>query len=62
MTNNEAISYAILTLNSLLRQGVLNTDEKDILSMFDRTMYGTMDLLSEDEAEQKANRLLSGGK
>lgn len=60
MTNNEAISYSIVALNKLIRQGIVKTKEKDIYSIMDRMMWELMDVMDEDGAVEKANKILSG--
>jgi hypothetical protein len=61
MTNAQAQAYAIIALRNLLREkGWHAADIKDYCKYLDREMYDLMDIMSEEEAEQKANRILQG--
>lgn len=61
MTNAQAQGYAVVALRNLLREkGWHSADTKDYCKYLDREMYDLMDILSEEEAENKAGRILEG--
>lgn len=61
MTNTEAQGYAVIALRNLLHdKGWHSNDIKDYCKELDREMYDLMDIMTEEEAERKAGRVLEG--
>lgn len=58
MTNNDAINYAVIALNRLVRQGIVNTEEKDIYTILSSVMGDLMDANTESEAKNKAYKIM----
>jgi hypothetical protein len=61
MTNSQAQGYAVVALRNLLREkGWHTADIKDYCKYLDREMYDLMDIMFEEEAEEKASKILQG--
>lgn len=63
MTNAQAQAYAVIALNRLIGSGYTKTtgcEKKQLCKLLDREMYDLMDIMSEEEAEEKAIRILEG--
>jgi hypothetical protein len=61
MTNAQAQAYAVIALRNLLKEkGWHSKDIKDYCKYLDKEMYWLFDIVSEEEAEEKANKILEG--
>jgi hypothetical protein len=59
LTNSQCQSYAIIALRNLIRAGVVKTNDKNIYHTLDHELYYIFDMIGEEEAEEKAGRILS---
>jgi hypothetical protein len=59
MTNAQAQAYAVIALKRLMTEGYIQGD-KHLCRLLDHEMYALFDTMSEEEAEEKANRILEG--
>lgn len=63
MTNVQAQGYAVVALNKIISDGYVNVSDKkktELCRQLDRQMYDLMDIMFEEEAEEKAGRILEG--
>ncbi|WP_024834180.1 hypothetical protein [Ruminiclostridium josui] len=60
MTNAQAQGYAVIALSKLICSGHIKGNKKNLCELLDREMYSLMDIMSEEEAEEKAGRILQG--
>ena len=60
MTNAQCQAYAIIAIRELIRDGVIQGDVNEACRAIDRELYCLFDMVSEDEAEEKAIRILQG--
>lgn len=60
MTNAQCQAYAVIAVRNIIRDGIIKADTKDACRAIDRELYDLFDLISEEEAEEKAIRILEG--
>ncbi len=60
MTNAQAQGYAVVTLRNLIKNGIVKADTTEACRAIYRGMYDLMDIMSEEEAEEKSIRVLQG--
>jgi hypothetical protein len=60
LTNSQAQGYAVLALKNLIKRGIVKADTTKACCALDREMYDIMDMVDEEEAEEKATRILRG--
>lgn len=58
MTSAQAQGYAVVALSNLIKSGYIKGDKTELYRLLDRKMYDFMDIMSEEEAEEKAGRIL----
>lgn len=61
MTNAQAQGYAVVALHRIISDGNLNVSDKkktELCRQLDRQMYDLMDIMFEEEVEEKAGRIL----
>jgi hypothetical protein len=59
LTNAQAQGYAVIALRNLLKEkGWHPADIKDYCRYLDREMYDLMDVLTEEEVNEKAIRIM----
>lgn len=60
MTNSQCQSYAIIAVRNLIRDGVLKAIDRNIYQVLDHELHEIFDWVEEEEAEEKAARILEG--
>jgi hypothetical protein len=60
LTNSQAQGYAVVALRNLIKRGIVKADVQTTSLALDCEMYYLMDMVSEEEAEEKAGRILQG--
>ena len=60
MTNAQCRAYAVIAVRNLIRDGIIKADTKDACREIDHELYCLFDFISEEDAEEKANRILQG--
>ncbi|OPX46433.1 hypothetical protein CLHUN_02490 [Ruminiclostridium hungatei] len=60
MTNAQAQGYAVVALSRLIAAGRIKGNRAELCRLLDRKMYDLMDIMFEEEAEEKAGRILEG--
>lgn len=60
MTNAQAQGYAVVALSRLIAAGYIKGNKTELCRLLDRKMYDLMDIMFEEEAEEKAAIILQG--
>lgn len=60
MTNTQCQAYAVIAVRNLVRDGIIKADANEACRAIDRELYCLLDFIGEEEAEEKAVRILQG--
>ncbi len=62
MTNSQAQAYAVIALRNLIEADIIRSNDKNIYHIMDRELYSLFDYISEEEAEERAVKILRCGR
>lgn len=60
MTNAQCQAYAVIAVRNLIRDGIIKSNIKKVYRAIDRELYQLFDEIGEEEAEERAARILTG--
>lgn len=60
MTNAQCQAYAVIAVRNLIRDGIIKANIKKVYRAIDRELYQLFDEIGEEEAEERAARILTG--
>jgi hypothetical protein len=60
VTNAQCQAYAVIAVRNLIRDGIIKSNIKKVYRAIDRELYQLFDEIGEEEAEERAARILTG--
>jgi hypothetical protein len=60
VTNAQCQAYAVIAVRNLIRDGIIKANIKKVYRAIDRELYQLFDEIGEEEAEERAARILTG--